>query len=195
VRQTVRGGNADRAGLTNADIKIHTMLDGTHTLREVARQSGMDLADVVATVRGLELAGLVERRTPSSSEAILVLDDDPETARLIQRVLGPEGTNHQLKIVRDRVAAQLLLKRNAFSLVILALDRPDQEGFFRTCKQQNASGARFFGIASIEDESELARLDAMGLDGVLHRPLNEADLVATVKHLLTRERGAMAAVS
>lgn len=195
ARQTVRGGNADRAGLTNPDIKIHTMLDGTHALKEVARQAGMDLADVVATVRGLELAGLVERRAPSSSEAILVLDDDPETVRLIQRVLGPAGTNHQLKIVRDRVAAQLLLRRHAFSLVILALDRPDQEGFFRACKQQNAAGARFIGIAGIEDETELARLDAMGLDGVLHRPLSESDLVATVKHLLTQERAAMAAVS
>ena len=124
-----------------------------------------------------------------------MLDDDPETARLIQHVLGPEGSNHQLKIVRDRVAAQLLLRRHAFSLVILALDRPDQEGFFRSCKQQNTAGTRFIGIASIEDETELARLDAMGLDGVLHRPLSESDLVATVKHLLTPDRAALAAVS
>ena len=35
----------------------------------------------------------------------------------------------------------------------------------------------------------------MGLDGVLHRPLCETDLVATVKHLLTQERAPLAAVS
>jgi DNA-binding response OmpR family regulator len=150
---------------------------------------------VALTVRGLELAGLVERRAPSSADAILVLDDDPESVRMVQRVLGPEGTNHQLKVVRDRVAAQLLLRRQAFALMILALDRPDQEAFFQVCKQQNTAGTRFIGIASIEDESELARLDAMGLDGVLHRPVNESDLLATVKHLLSQDRGTMAVVA
>ena len=124
-----------------------------------------------------------------------MLDDDPETVRLIQRVLGPEGTNHQLKMVRDRVAAQLLMRRQAFSLVILALDRPDQEAFFQACKRQNTAGSRYIGIASIEDETELARLDAMGLDGVLHRPVSESDLLATVKHLLNVDRATMAGVA
>jgi CheY-like chemotaxis protein len=195
ARQMVRGGNADRAGLSNSEIKLHTLLDGSHVLRDIARQAGLDAADVAMTVCGLELAGLVERRTPSSTEAILALDDDPETIRLIQRVLGQEGTRHQLKVVRDRVAAQLLLRRQVFNLVILALDRPDQEAFFQACKQQNTGGSRFIGIASIEDENELARLDAMGLDGVLYRPVSESDLLTTVKHLLTRESATMAVVA
>jgi CheY-like chemotaxis protein len=195
ARQTVRGGNADRTGLSNSDIKVHTLLDGAHPLGQIARQAGLHLEDVALTVRGLELAGLVERRTPSSADAILVLDDDPETIRLVQRVLGPEGTNHQLKVVRDRVAAQLLLRRQVFNLMILALDRPDQAAFFQTCKQQNTAGSRFIGIACIEDESELARLDAMGLDGVLHRPVNEGDLLATVKHLLSQDGRSMAVVA
>jgi CheY-like chemotaxis protein len=195
ARQTVRGANTDRAGLSNAEIKIHTLLNGNHSLSDIARQAGFPLEDVALTVRGLELAGLVERRQPVSSDAILALDDDPETARVLQHVLGPEGTNHQLKIVRDRVAAQLLLRRQAFKLMILALDRPDQEAFFQTCKQQNSAGTRFIGIAAIDDESELARLDAMGLDGVLHRPVRESDLIATVRHLSTRDREAMAVVA
>jgi len=195
ARHTVRGGNADRAGLSNSEIKLYTLLDGTHALRDIARESGLNMVDVAATVHGLELAGLLERRTPSSTEAILALDEDPETIRLIQRVLGPEGTNHQLKVVRDRVAAQLLLRRQAFNLVILALDRPDQEAFFQSCKRQNTGGSRYIGIASIEDEDELARLDAMGLDGVLHRPVSESDLLATVKHILNVERAAMAGVA
>ena len=86
------------------------------------------------------------------------------------------------------MAAQLLIRRQVFDLIILALDRPDQEAFFQGLKQQNTGAARFIGIASIEDEVELARLDAMGLDGVLHRPVSENDLLATVKHLLTQDR-------
>jgi CheY-like chemotaxis protein len=195
ARQTIKGGNADRTGLSNAELKLHTSLDGTRSLEDLARQARLDLKDAVVTVRGLELAGLVERRTPSSADAILILDDDAETVRVVQRGLGPEGANHQLKLVRDRVAAQLMLRRQAFALMILAIDRPEQEAFFRACKQQNSAGTRFIGIASIEDESELTRLDAMGLDGVLHRPLSEADLLATVKHLLSQERETRAVVA
>jgi CheY-like chemotaxis protein len=195
ARQAVRGGNPDRAGLSNADIKIHSLLDGNQTLANVATQAGISIEEVAYTVMGLELAGLTERRVPTSSDAILAMDDDPETGRLIQRILGPEGCNHQVKVVRDRVAAQLLLRRQSFAVVILGLDRPEHAAFFQTCKQQAGNATRFIGMASIEDENELARLDAMGLDGVLHRPVSENDLVATVKHLLSSGRRAMAGVA
>jgi len=187
ARQNPRGGNPDRAGLAPTAIKIHALLDGSRSLGEVAQHSGLDLAEVVAIARGLELAGLVERRAPSSSSSILVLEEDPDTIRLIRRMLGPEGSNHQLKIVQDRIAAQLLLRRQPFQLVILAMDRPEQEGFFRACKQQHANGTRYVGILNIDEESELTRLDAMGLDGVMHRPLSESDLAATVNHLLIKK--------
>jgi DNA-binding response OmpR family regulator len=105
---------------------------------------------------------------------------------VIRDVLGAEGANYQLKIVRDRVAAQLLLRRQVFQMVIMAMDASEQDAFFRTCKQQNANGTRYVGILKIDDESELARLDAMGLDGVIHRPINEGNLIATVRHLLPK---------
>jgi CheY-like chemotaxis protein len=195
ARQTVRGGSTDRAGMSNAEIRVHTLLNGTATLAEIARQAGTSLEDVAVTAYGLEFAGLAERRIPTSAQSILALEDDPETARLLQHALGPDGTNHQIKVVRDRVAAQLLLRRQAFNLMILAIDRPEQETFFQTVRQQNTAGTRYIGIARIEDEGELARLDAMGLDGVLHRPVNESDLLATVKHLLTQDQETMAGVA
>jgi CheY-like chemotaxis protein len=186
ARQSPRGGNPDRAGLAPAAIKIHTLLDGVRSLGEVARHSGLDLGEVVDIARGLELVELVERRAPTASDSILVLEDDPETIRLIRDVLGTEGAHYQLKIVHDRIAAQLLLRRQAFRLLLLSMDRPEQEGFFRSCKLQHPNGTRYVGILNIQEEDELARLDAMGLDGVLHRPVSESDLVATVNHLLQK---------
>jgi DNA-binding response OmpR family regulator len=195
IRQTARGGNADRAGLSNQDLKLHTLLDGKQPLADIARQLGIAQEDVAVAVAGFELAGMVERRNSSSTDAILVLEEDAEGLRLLQHVLGPEGTNHQLKAVRDRVAAQLLLRRQLFNLVILPVDRPDQEAFFQTCKQLVAAGTRFIGIATIDSEAEVARLDAIGLDGVLHRPINERDLLSTVKHLLSQQPPAVAIVA
>jgi CheY-like chemotaxis protein len=186
ARQMARGANPDRAGLAPSVIKIHALLDGTRNLGDVARNADLEFSQVAITARGLERAGLVERRAPATAHSILVLEDDPETIRVIREVLGATGANYQLKIVHDRIASQLLLRRQPFQMVILAMDRPEQEGFFRTCKQQNTCQARFVGILNIDEESELARLDAMGLDGVIHRPINESNLVATVNHLLPR---------
>ncbi|MGC8639514.1 MAG: response regulator [Isosphaeraceae bacterium] len=184
ARLVPRGGNPDRAGLAPAVIKIHTLLDGAHTLGELTTNAGLELREVATIVRGLERAGLVERRAASSSYSILVMEDDPETIHVIRDALGPEGANYQLKIVHDRIASQLLLRRQSFHLVILAMDRSEQEAFFRSCKQQNTNGARYIGILNIDEESELARLDAMGLDGVIHRPVTAANLCATINHLL-----------
>jgi DNA-binding response OmpR family regulator len=184
ARRTVRGGNPDRAGLAPGVIRIHTLLDGTRSLGELARSSAFDLGEAACIARGLERAGLIERRAPASSHSVLVMEDDPETIRLIRQVLGPEGANYQLKIVHDRIASQLLLRRQTFQLVILTMDRSEQEAFFRSCKLQNTNGTRYIGILNIDDESELARLDGMGLDGVIHRPVSETNLLATVNHLL-----------
>ena len=41
----------------------------------------------------------------------------------------------------------------------------------------------------------MARLDAIGLDGVLHRPLGERDLLSTVQHLLSLQQSAVASVA
>jgi hypothetical protein len=66
----------------------------------------------------------------------------------------------------------------------MGLDRADQEAAFRAFKEVADRSTRFAGISGIDDEGELARLDAMGLDGVMRRPLTEGDLRTTTKHLL-----------
>ena len=193
ARQTARGGNLDRTGMSPAEIKAHTLFDGVRDLAAVSRETGLPPTDLFRLARGLELVGLVERRAHRSAASILVLEDDPETAQTIQRVLGQEGRGYQLKLVRDRVAAQLLLRRNAFDLVLMGLDRSDQEQSYRICREQAPPTTRFVAIVEVHEEGELVRLDFLGVDGILHRPVAEADLLATVTHLLGGNR--LAAVS
>jgi CheY-like chemotaxis protein len=184
ARQSPRGGNPDRAGLSLIAMKIHALLDGTLDLNAVAQQVVVDVPAAGDIARGLELAGLAEQREPTAGTCVLVLEEDAESIRHIQAALGPDGERCQLKVVRDKVGAQLLLKRNRFDLVMMALDRPDQEPFLRTCKEQMPPSTRFVGIAGIEEEQELARLDELGLDGVLHRPLVDGEVKATIRYLM-----------
>jgi CheY-like chemotaxis protein len=184
ARQAPRGGNLDRAGLSPIEMRIHALLDGTNPLAAVAQRAGVDVAEAAVVVHGLELAAQVERRQVAARGSILVLEDDPETARVFQHVLGAEGTGYQLKVVRDRVGAQLLLRRGKFDVVMLALDNAEQEPFYRTCRALAPPGTWFVGIMRLDAGCPLARVDALGLDGVLSRPVTEADLLATVQHLL-----------
>lgn len=193
ARQTPRGGNLDRAGLAPLELKLASMFDGTQTTSALAEQIGMPLNAVADIARGLELAGLLERRAAMPGAAVLVIDDEPESARMIQAALGPEGCGCQLKLVRDRIGAQLLMRRQRFDLVFIALDRPDQEPILDACRVQASETTRFIGLVGLSDEEELTRLDAMGLDGILHRPLAESDLKATLDHLLSPSGGVVLA--
>jgi DNA-binding response OmpR family regulator len=184
ARQAQRGGNLDRLGLSPAEMRLNSVLDGSQNLGAIARSLALPLSEIAIIARGFELAGLVERRTAATGASVLVVEGDPDTIKTIQGVFGPDGKGFQIKMARDRVSAQLLLRRSKFDMVLMALDRPDQEQFYRLAKSQVADTTRFVGILKLHDESELVRLEAMGLDGILHRPLTEDDLLATVTHLI-----------
>ena len=78
-------------------------------MEAVAKKVGVAVADAVAVALGLETAGHAERRAVSAA-AVLILEDDAETARTALHALGPDGEGFQVRHVRDRVAAQLLAR-------------------------------------------------------------------------------------
>jgi DNA-binding response OmpR family regulator len=195
ARHTPRGGNVDRVGMTPADLRVHTLLDGAEPLSVVATKAGMSLADAAAVARGLELVGHVERRSPAAGVSILFLEEDVETARLAQRVLGADGEGYQLRHVRDKVAAQLLLRRNTFALVMLPIENADQEAVYQSFREHTPATTRFVGVAKIDEESKLDRLDSLGLDGVIQRPMTEPDLRATVRQLVMKNEAVEAGVA
>jgi CheY-like chemotaxis protein len=192
AKHTPRGGNLDRAGLSPADMKAYALFDGATDLGTIAARAGLSTEDAAGLARGLERVGLVERRAAASGASVLVLEPDAEAVRLLQATLGPDGLGHEIKPVRDRIGAQLLLRRQRFDLVIVALDQPGSESFLPACRELCPESTRFVGIAGIEDEDELSRLDALALDGILHRPLAEPDIRSTAGHLL-RVRDAVGA--
>ena len=103
ARQTPRGGNLDRTGLSPVEMKAYALFDGSQPMAQVAEQVGLSVEATADIARGLELAGLLERRAATSGHSVLLIDDEPEAVRLIQASLGPEGKGCQLKVVRDKV--------------------------------------------------------------------------------------------
>lgn len=101
--------------------------------------AGLELAEVVPVIRGLEMTGLVELKTATAQTLIVVLEEDSRTLALIQGVLGPEGDGFPLRHVRDRVAVQLLLRRHPSAVVLMALDSVEQEGLFQALRDHAAA--------------------------------------------------------
>ena len=102
---------------------------------------------MAAVARGLELAGLVERRTPTARPLGPPARGRPRTVALVQSVLGPEGQGYQLRHVRDRVAVQLLLRRNPSALVLLPIDHAEQEALYQAIEASTRRRrTRFVGI-------------------------------------------------
>lgn len=181
-RPSIPGGNRDLAGLSPLAAKVHSSLDGLRDLEAVARDSRLKLDDVVKLVRGLELVGLVERR--SDSALILVVEEDRETVEILTQVLKDEALKCQFKIVQERVGAHLLLRRARFDVVMMALDSPEQEEFYSTMRVQTPPTTRFVGLVGVKDEEELLRLDSIGLDGIIERPVTKESVQGTIKLLL-----------
>jgi CheY-like chemotaxis protein len=180
-RSTFGGSNPDRAGLSPLAVKLHASLDGRRDLAAIAREFEVNLEDAAYLARGLELAGLVERR--SEEVLILVLEDDPATIEVIQEALSSESLKCQFKIVQDRVAAQLLLRRARFDIIVVSIDGPEEEQLYNVLRTQVAAEMRFVGIASVSEESELMRLDSIGLDGIIERPVSKGAIIETIKML------------
>jgi CheY-like chemotaxis protein len=181
-RPAIPGANTDRAGLSTVASKIHSSLDGLRDLETLAREFGLGLADVVNLIQGLELIGLVERR--SDDILVLVLEDDPTTIEVIKQALQEKSLRCQFKIVQERVAAQLLMKRARFDIIMLALDRPDQEQFYSSIRAQSPPTTRFVGLTRFSDEAELLRLDSLGLDGIIERPVDAKAVQETIRLLV-----------
>lgn len=183
ARKSKRGCNPDRTGMSPAQVQAAAAFDGILTLAGVAERVKLSLSEAAQVALGLELAGILERRELSPGASILLVEDDPDCARLVQSTLGPDGQGFLVRVVRDRIGAQLLLRRERFDLVLLNADKPGTADLLNECRSR-CPEARLIGIVGLDGEEALNRIDQLGLDALLHRPLATPDLLDTVRHLM-----------
>ena len=184
VRQTPRAGTSTGPASPRRRSRSRHSLDGQRDLGSVAQATGLLSATWCSVVRGLELTGQVEHRAAARGH-----DPGPGRGRGDGRADPAQSSGPMGSATRSRTSAtasrrQLLLRRTRCGLVILALDRPEHEANYRALRDQAPPAPASSASCNIEEEGELARLDALGLDGVLHRPVSEPDLRATVNHLV-----------
>lgn len=116
---------------------------------------------------------------------VLIVEDDPATARLLELTLGAEG--HDTETVDDGGLALARLEGPPVDLVVLDVMLPSVDGLtvLRALRDHPAWGeARVMLLTALDDDADVWRGWASGTDYYLTKPFELAQLRAVVERLL-----------
>jgi len=118
---------------------------------------------------------------------ILVVDDEPEVAYFIARVLHLDNSAYKLAVVSDVFAAGLQLMTFKPNLLILDLLMPGVDGF-RICQRvrttRELQHTKILVVTALTGRDTTERALALGADDFLNKPFQIEDLQFKVRTLL-----------
>ncbi len=122
-------------------------------------------------------------------ERVLVVDDDPPLRRMLARTLNAEG--YEVTVAADGGAALLAAERAAPDVIVLDVAMPAMDGLSVTRRLRDRGLATPILMLTARDAvaDRVAGLEA-GADDYLVKPFAVAELVARVRALTRRGRGA-----
>jgi two-component system, OmpR family, alkaline phosphatase synthesis response regulator PhoP len=125
------------------------------------------------------------------NQRILVVDDDKQIVRLVQSYLEQAG--YAVLTAADGATALRTIRTERPDLVVLDLMLPDQDGWSitRTVRADASQAALpiIMLTARIEDTDKIVGLE-IGADDYIAKPFNPRELVARVRAVVGRGRGA-----
>jgi len=126
----------------------------------------------------------------STSQRILVVDDDKEIVRLVRAYLEQAGFT--VYVAYDGETALHMVRREHPSLVILDLMLPDRDGWDITRIMRRDDALESIPIimltARVEDTDKIIGLE-LGADDYVTKPFNPREVVARVRSVLRRANG------
>jgi CheY-like chemotaxis protein len=122
ARRAIRGQNLDRAGLSARHMKVLNVLSEPKNARELGESLGWNLDEVRQVLRGFTVAELVEERKQTVEGQFLVFEPDAGAAQALRSSLEESANRYAGKVVRDKLALQLVLKRSVPHTLVFSAD-------------------------------------------------------------------------
>ncbi|MCC7447725.1 MAG: response regulator transcription factor [Anaerolineae bacterium] len=126
----------------------------------------------------------------TTSQRILVVDDDHEIVRLLRAYL--EQANFHVLVANDGKTALHILRSDKPALLVLDLMLPDQDGWDITRLVRSDPRLNSLPImmltARVEDTDKIIGLE-LGADDYVTKPFNPREVVARVRSILRRSQG------
>jgi len=124
------------------------------------------------------------------SQTILVVDDLPQTLTILEKILTAEG--YKIFTASNGLCALDILKDHQIDLVISDILMPEMDGYrlcFEVRKNAQSRDTPFIFYSShYSNAAEIEFGKKLGADGYLVRPLEIANLIATIKDTLHKEK-------
>lgn len=122
----------------------------------------------------------------NSTDAILIVDDDPEIRRLLREYLAKQG--YRTVAVPDGRGMWQALKRARVNLIVLDVMLPGEDGL-TLCRNLRAnSNTPVIMLTALGEEIDRIVGLEMGADDYLAKPFSPRELLARVKAVLRRTR-------
>lgn len=174
VRRSIRGQNLDRAGLAARHMKILNLLAEPQSVASLVRRLGWEVDEVRRVLHGFVLAELVEARQESAARRVVLFEPDPAEARQSRATFGEGDERYAVKVVRDSLAFQLLLKRSANEPVVFAADgeahREAARAAFAAAPTTAGGGCRIAIVPAGEEPADLENSLGFRPTAVVSRP-------------------------
>jgi len=174
-RKAMRGQNLDRAGLAAHHQKLLAQLNEPSSLGQLVQVTQVPADEARRVLHGLVLTDLVEAKLVSTGRKVIVLEVDPQATVRLRDAAQRADCPVALKVVRDRLSLQLLLKRQRPDVLVVALDTEVGQQILRDYRAE-LNDVAWIGIDSAAAESAQAAVHLL-----LPRPYELADLFAAVE--------------
>jgi DNA-binding response OmpR family regulator len=117
---------------------------------------------------------------------ILVIDDDPQIGRLLEKVLGRAG--HEVAIALNGKDGQQIFREGNFDLLITDLIMPEKEGLETIMELRRefpeTKIIAMSGGGRIGPDSYLKMANTLGAEKTLTKPFGREDLLSAVSALI-----------
>ncbi len=187
VRRAIRGQNLDRAGLAARHMNVLNVLSDPKDTQELVHALGWDEDEVRQVLHGFELAELVERRAHVNSAKFVVFEPDANHAQSLRASLEESDNRYSGKVVRDKLALQLVLKRTIPHTLVFAGDDDATCVLIRNVFATNdPRAAKIKRVAMTDNSSQ--RFDSVQrvgfqVDATLARPCTAEQLFTVMDRL------------
>ena len=127
TRRALRGQNLDRAGLNARHLQLFAQLDGgPFGLEDLAQRSQLPRDEAHRVLDGFRLADWCQTQIRTEQQTVVALEPDAAGSALLREVLSDAEGRWTGKVVRDELGLQLLLRRGAPDLILVALSGESQ---------------------------------------------------------------------
>lgn len=118
------------------------------------------------------------------TNAILVVDDDPDIVEIISLYLGNAG--YCVSAAADGAGALRQLECSDFDLILLDVMLPDQNGTELCLRIRETRSCPILFVSCLDEEEQVLRALTVGGDDYIRKPFYPKELIARVRAMLRR---------